>query len=386
MNSKSAIVPLKRSIGRLPKGAREQAVLFGLMHLYIKTGKPIGSQTLQENGFESLSSATIRNYCGKLEELGFLKQPHLSGGRVPTEKAFRAYADQFSTQGILGRAESERLEEGFQRNESRIARLIQSSAELLSEVSRCAVFISSPRFDQDFVQDVRLIRLDSSRILAVIITDFGTVRTETISLEQEISEDFCARCEEYFLWRLSKKEKSGTSFTNEAEIKLAQRLYHEMMMRHVVGYLHCFAEDITRCGLARLLSFPELSDASSVVNSLALLEDEAQMRALLRSCGKRGSLTVWIGDELCPHVAPGAENAVLAIPYRINQTIVGSVALLGPMRIPYRELFGILRHFSEQLSQKLTDMVYKFKITFRHPATEQLEERLRKELEDKRTV
>ncbi len=361
---------------KLSKGAREQAVLFGLIDLYISTGKAIGSQTLQENGFESLSSATIRNYFAKLELSGFLKQPHTSGGRIPTEKAFRHYADHFSDQGILDRFNSEKLEEGFQKEEPKIASLIHSSAELLSSLSHCAVFISTPRFDQDFVQDVRLILLDPKKLLAVIITDFGTIRTEMLYLDREVTAEFCEQCQNYFLWRLNKGDK--VAFENETENKLSQRLYNEVMVRHVINYLHFSSEEIVRCGVSRLLLFPEFSEASSLVNSLALLENEEQMRSVLRECAKRGSLTYWIGDELCPRVAPGVENTLISIPYRINQTVVGAVAILAPLRIPYRELFGILRHFSELLSQNLTDLVYKFQITYRQPTNQQIDCNIKK--------
>ena len=104
-----------------------------------------------------------------------------------------------------------------------------------------------------------------------------------------------------------------------------------------------------------------------MVNSLALLEDEEQMRTILRECCRKMALTYWIGDELCPHVTPGAENTVIAIPYRINQMVAGAVALIGPLRLPYRELFGLIRHFSELISATLTDILYKHQITFRQP-------------------
>jgi heat-inducible transcriptional repressor len=141
------------------------------------------------------------------------------------------------------------------------------------------------------------------------------------------------------------------------------------MVRHVVGYLNFSAEEVMRCGVARLLAFPEFSDAAAVVNSLSLMENEAEMRNILRECSRKMDLTCWIGDELCPHVAAGAETAVIAIPYRINQMVAGAVALVGPLRLPYRELFGLMRHFSELLTNALTDAVYKHQITFRQPAS-----------------
>src|SRR5690349_18344642 len=79
---------------RPAKDQRERLVLLGLVDLHLSSGKPIGSNTLRENGFENLSSATIRNYFMKLEEDGFLKQQHSSGGRIPTEKGFRLYAQE----------------------------------------------------------------------------------------------------------------------------------------------------------------------------------------------------------------------------------------------------------------------------------------------------
>ena len=180
-----------------------------------------------------------------------------------------------------------------------------------------------------------------------------------------VDDSFIKKCEKYFLWRLNKGE--NVTFEREMHAKQAQRIYNETMVRHVVGYLNFSTEEILRCGVSKLLAYPEFSDASAVVNSLALLEDEEQMRAVLRECSRKTTLTYWIGDELCPHVAPGAENTVIAIPYRINQMIAGSVALIGPLRVPYRELFGLLHHFSELISTTLTDIFYKHQISFRQP-------------------
>lgn len=357
---------------KLPKTDREQAVLLGLIELYLKTGKPIGSQTLQEHGFESLSSATIRNYFAKMEEAGYLKQQHTSGGRIPTAKAFRVYADTHFHEGVLEKNQEEALESVFKENGREVATLLNRAADVLSELTKCAVFVSAPRFDQDFIQDVRLIRLGGEKILTVLITDFGLVRTETVYLEKEADPSFLRTTEEYFLWRMNKGEKP--LFRNEAEAKLAQRIYNEIMVRHVVGYANFPEEDVIRTGLSKLLSYPEFNDAAALASSLSLLEDENQMRALLRKCAKEEQMALWIGDELVPFVPEGAECSAILIPYRINQAIAGAIGILGPTRVPYRNLFGLMQIFSENLSQALTESLYKFKITFRQStASKQIE-------------
>ena len=71
---------------------REQKILLSLVEYYLQTGKPVGSQALQEESLADMSSATIRNYFAALERDGYLKQQHLSSGRIPQAKAFVAYA------------------------------------------------------------------------------------------------------------------------------------------------------------------------------------------------------------------------------------------------------------------------------------------------------
>ncbi len=354
------------SMKKPSKNDREQAVLLGLVELYLKLGKPIGSQTLQDNGFESLSSATIRNYFSKMETLGFVKQQHTSGGRIPTARAFRLYADAHLNAGVIESSQEERLNRILKTESREIASILHKSAEALSDLAQCAVFASAPRFDQDFIQDARLIQLDPQKLLAVLITDFGLIRTETIYLDKNVDALFLRSAEEYFLWRMNKREKP--LFREEGEAKLAQRIYNEVIVRHVVGYVNFPVEDIYRTGLSKLLSYPEFNDSTALANSLSLMEDQSQLRALLAECCKRGEITYWIGDELTSYMPSGSECSVIAIPYRINQVIAGAVALLGPMRLPYRNLFGLVQFFSEKMGQTLQNSVYKYKITFRQPA------------------
>ncbi len=347
------------------------AVLHGLVELYLKTGKPIGSQTLQETGFESFSSATIRNYFAKLEEGGYLRQLHTSGGRVPTELAIRAYLDALTP--ALDDAQVEALEGALKKETRQIGTLLSHALETLSELSGCAVFASSPRFDQDFIRDTKLLKLDEEKILAVVMTDFGLIRTEVLYLEKEADPLFLRSAEEYFQWRMNRGERP--LFRNEAEAKAAQRIYNEVMVRHVVGYANFSAEEILRTGFSKLLLYPDLGDATSLAKGLALLEDESAMRELLRFSAQSGKTICKVGDELCPAVAPGSNVALIVVPYKIHQSPAGAVALLGPTRLPYKSLLPLAERFSELLSQALTDNLYKFKIAFRQPEVKLIDQR-----------
>jgi heat-inducible transcriptional repressor len=333
--------------------------LYGLVELYIQTAKPVGSQTLQENGFQALSSATLRNYLVKLEEAGYLKQLHTSGGRIPTGKGIRAYIETLEPAPLT----SPMLEESLPPDSREVAAYLSLAAEGLSELTSCAVFLSAPRFDQDFVQEVRLIALDPSKVLAVLITDFGQIRTETIYLDRPADERFLRSTEEYFRFRLGSGERP--LFREALDAKRAQRIYNETMVRHLVGYANFPSEDLLRTGFSKLLAYPELSDPLALASSLSLLENGPEMRRLLKQAVDANTRLTFIGEELMA----GSDVAAILSPYKINQAPVGAIGILGPMRLPYRDLFALLEGFTDQLSRHLTDSLYKFKITYREPST-----------------
>lgn len=357
--------PLKSlALKKPPKDQREKEVLLGLVELYLESGKPIGSNTLRENGFAHLSSATIRNYFAKLEEEGYLKQQHSSGGRIPTSLAYKLYAHPGLAQGSLTQEEEAKLQNQLKKETREIATYLQQSAELISEMSRCALFLSAPRFDQDFLLDIKLVGIDHNRCLCILVTDFGLIRTEILYADRKLSNFSLKRIEAYCHWRMTNLDKPTL---DPEEEKLAKQFYNEIMLRHIVNYTHFSAEDIYKTGFSKLLSYPDFNDANSLAGGLSLFENPTHLRELLRECNQTGDLSCWIGEDLTRLTGTNTACSVIAIPYHINHTVVGSIALLGPNRIPYRKLFGLLKNASGLLSESLTKSLYKFKISFRNP-------------------
>ncbi|MCB1181567.1 MAG: heat-inducible transcriptional repressor HrcA [Chlamydiia bacterium] len=346
------------------KKGRERRVLMGLVKLYIETGKPIGSLTLQEEEFNDLSPATIRNYFVLLEEKGFLKQQHASSGRIPTAAAFRLYA----TEMMESDEKDPKFEEAFasfrQFESKELNSYLHDVIDLFSEQTGYAAFLSTVRFDHDLIVDIKLVMIDQKRLFCVLITDFGQIYTELLISEKKLSTFALKRLQEYFLFRL--KGKKGIPLPRDEQF-LASKLYNEMMVRYLVRYSNFSDEEIIRTGFSRLLSHSEFSDPLALTSSLSLLENLSHMRLLLGDSAKSSGLRFWIGNDLAPYGISTSECAVVAIPYRINQMIVGSIGILGPARMPYKEIFIKIRKFSGLLTETLTTTLYKHKLTFRQP-------------------
>ena len=346
------------------KQEKLESVLMSLVEYFLKTGKAVGSESLREAGCGDMSSATIRNYFAELEEKGYVKQHHTSGGRVPTAAAFRLYAHQ--AQQELSEAASDHISGVDVEETKELALFMQRAAEAISEATGCAAFLSSPRFDQDFVTDIKLVSIDSSRALAIIVTSFGQIYTELLHSPHKISSFSLKRMEEYFQHRITGRELEPTLAPDEHE--LAVRFYQEVMTRYIVRYVNFTKEDLFRTGFSKLLRYPEFQEAESLTSSLSLFENQTALRALVRDTVKAEKSKVWIAEDLLSFLTGSANCAVIATPYRIGHKQVGAIGIIGPMRMPYRHVIAQVQASAEDISRFLERNLYKHKISFRTPA------------------
>ncbi|MEX0961880.1 MAG: heat-inducible transcriptional repressor HrcA [Simkaniaceae bacterium] len=368
--------------GKSAKLEREQAVLRGLIRLFIEGGQPIGSNTLKENGFDHLSSATIRNYYAKLEEGGFLKQLHSSGGRTPTAFGLKSYAA-FHAHTTDIKPEDRLFLEGRIESESQeVVKMLSGSLQALSEITGLAVLLSAPRFDHDQIRDVKLVKIDDEQLLVVIITDFGLIRTETLFLERRFSYLSLKRIETQLKCKIHRQECEALM---DDEEELLSHLFHEVLLRHIVNYANFSSRDIYRMGFSQLLKFEELNDARALGSSLSLFENPTLLSHLITETIERDELTFFIGSEdLSSFTNDEVDAALICIPYRIQGKSAGVITLLGPSRVDYPRLFGLLRNFSGLLSQSLTKSTHAFKISFRQPNQEVMDVKVDHLIEDKR--
>ena len=349
----------------LSKIEREKAALLALVKQFIANNKPVGSKTLQEAGFKDISPATIRNYFANLEKEGYLLQLHASGGRIPTQKAYRLYANEFRGFTEIS-DEHKKIIDTLRKSETKeIASFLQKSAERLSSLTNLAVFLSAPRFDHDFIADLKIVPIDNFRLLCVLVTDFGVIQTELLHSDINLSTFAVKRIESYFNYRLKRLDKPENLEIEEEN--LAKKFYNEVMVRYIVGYSNFIDEEIYRTGFSKLISYSDFEDTKTLASSLALFENSHSMRLLLRDCTSHEALKFWIGDDLMSFASGKVNCSVIASPYKIGNKTVGAIGVLGPTRMPYKELFALLENFSDGISEALTKNIYKFKINFRQP-------------------
>jgi len=345
-----------------PKQQREQKILLGLVELYIKSGQAIASNTLKEHGFESISSATIRNYFAKLENEGYLEQQHSSGGRVPTDLAYKLYAHNHIEEESIDAQDDLFLHTILSKETKELASYFQQGLEALSEVTGCASFIAPPKFDKDVIEDIKLMKIDPKRCLCVIMTGYGMVHTEVLFTPLKLGSSALKKIEEYFKFRINGKLQPKLS---DEELSFASLSYNEIILRHIVSHSQGGHRDLYKSGFSKLLQYSDFQDSQSLSSSLSLFEDPSHLASMMGESLQTKQLKFWIGKDLAPYTKEPYLSSVIVVPYTINHQAVGTIALLGPRRVEYPKLFGQLKTFSKYLSESLTNSIYKYKISYR---------------------
>ncbi len=346
------------------KKEREKEILFRLTEYYISTCKPVGSNTLKEVGFLDLSSATIRNYFQELEEDGFLQQLHTSGGRIPTDKAYTLYAQE--CQNTLKDSEKVfRCSLPLEIDDtSELTKQLSSVAEELSKETKCAAFLCGPRFDQDYITDMKIINIDSERYVLILLSHFGSVHTELLRTAKKLSHHGLNRFERYFQLRL-RGQVIEKDLLSDDDRDIANEFYQEALTRYLIKSSSFTQEDVLRTGFSKLLYYPEMQDAEALVSSLSLFENQHALRLLLLDTTKSMHTKIWIGNNLSVFLHTKPNCAVLATPYKIGQKGAGACGIIGPMRIPYKQILGILEGASKKLSDFFTKALLKHKIAYK---------------------
>src|SRR5262245_20850886 len=174
------------AMSELPNRARK--ILFAAVTEFIATGDPVGSRTLARKYGLDLSAASIRNVLADLEDAGFLKQPHTSAGRIPTDRALRVFIDTLMEVRAMPAEEQAKLGERFAEIYAVADDPLREAGRYLSELSGAAAIIAGPRTELRTLSQLRFIATRPNQLLAVLVFSDGAVENRFISVEGPIPE------------------------------------------------------------------------------------------------------------------------------------------------------------------------------------------------------
>ena len=324
---------------------RKMAILRAVVETYIETEEPVGSTAVGDVAALEVSPATIRNELSQLDQQGYLTQPHTSAGRVPTDKAYRAFVDGIVDPN-LKRSEQQRVSEFFDDAHGEIEEMLGHTSKLLSEMTGVTSVVVAPDRDQALVKSVQLVQLAPTTVLAVLVLSDGTVEKCTIETIEEADEITLALASGHVSAAMVGRSINETSTPQPTGNARADRLVD---LARAALTSQDKSGDVYVGGRSSVSSFGE---AETMREVLSLLEKQLVVVSLLKDVVDRG-MSVAIGEET--GVGPLADCALVVAPYTTEDDQTGTVGLLGPTRMNYPHAMAAVAVVSKSLEKRLNE-------------------------------
>lgn len=328
--------------------SRAKLLLKALVERYIADGQPVGSRTLSRASGLELSPATIRNVMSDLEELGLIASPHTSAGRIPTAKGYRLFVDTMLT------VHSEQLTP-FSIVPEQPQKVIASAAHLLSSLSQFVGVVMAPRRTSVF-RHIEFLRLSERRILVIIVSPDGDVQNRVIFSEADFSQSQLLETANFLNRHYAGMAMEQVRERLKTEVETLRSEIAELMQAavHVSSEALNEAQDeVVISGERNLLAVSDFSkDMDNLRRAFDLFEQKTQILRLLDVSSQAEGIRIFIGGE--SQVVPFEELSVVSAPYEVDGRVVGTLGVIGPMRMPYDKMIQIVDITSKLVSNALS--------------------------------
>lgn len=336
---------------------RQKKILQLTVQEFVKTGEPVSSSSIAGIGSMICSSATIRHEMAKLEEMGFLRQLHSASGRIPLDTAYRVFVNEIIKNRIEPppKETAEAIQREYNSVKAKTELLLEKTAEMLSRITSYTSMALGPQIRKHLIKYLKLIPLSESAILLFLASDTGEIINKIIELSEPPDPVKLDKLTDSLNKRLLGKpiEDLGPVLENAAGLKENKKLIEDIS-KESDKLLSAPSREIIVSGKNKVFDFSEESDLKSVKIMMELLEEETIIAEILSKTIENGDINIMIGSE--NPVSEMKNCTIITVTYKIKSSPAGTIGLLGPKRMPYRQILSIINYTAENIGDKLSSI------------------------------
>ena len=327
---------------------RKKKILCAVVDSYIDKATPVASKDIQEEYLSDCSSATIRNELSTLESMGYLIQPHVSAGRIPSEKAFRFYVNELMYESNLTSSEAELIEQYFNHKISSLEDVMTAVTRIIAEITNYTSVVVKEDMS-DTITAIKLLDLDNGKMLVVIVTDSRVLKDGMVDLPDGFDEHMVEQAARWLNKIFCGKHVSEfINFNYPFALVNDEFSQYNALFKKIIDVLKKVSlangMDVEMYGESKILEHTEYTDVAHAKKFLAQMENKEKIAEILTNDGGAdGSVTVKIGSE--ENAPEGC--AVVTTRVSLGDNVSGSIGVIGPVRMNYKKVLSVLDKISE---------------------------------------
>ncbi len=323
---------------------RQEQILRAIISEYIATGEPVGSRTLSKQACIGLSAASIRNIMSDLTESGYITQPHVSAGRVPTDQGYRFYVDVLLHPSTLALNDEATIEGSLKAAGLDIRDVLRQSSSVLADFSRQAGVVTATSPVEQTFKAIDFIKVSDDRILVVLVSTSGLVQNKIIFDEDNIKQETLERYGRMLNDMLKDLDLRQARERIEQELAQEKTIVDAMLGKALrLGHailLASAARDVFIEGQTNILEEPEFAQIEKLKAILVTFEEKSNLLKILDKTFEARGIQIFIGSE---HGVGQIDScSIIAYPIRTHEASLGSIAVVGPKRMNYQKLVPLV--------------------------------------------
>ena len=330
---------------------RKMKILQAIIRNYLETGEPVGSRTISKYTDLHLSSATIRNEMSDLEEMGLIKQPHTSAGRIPTDAGYRIYVDNMLQEE---KAEVEEMKSVLLEKQDKLETQLKQVARLLAANTQYASMVTTPSVRQNKIKFIQLSQIDPANVLAVIVLEGNMIRNTMIRVDRELSQEQLLKLNLLLNTNLCGLSVEDITLGLIESIKRSAGIHTEIISDVIDAAAEIVHKEeelqIYTSGANNIFRYPELTDNQKASEIISNFEEKQVLGTLVRdqlSGQEETGVQVYIGNEMS--IPSLRDCSVVTATYELGDGMKGTVGIIGPKRMDYDRVVGVLKGIKQQL-------------------------------------
>jgi heat-inducible transcriptional repressor len=337
---------------------RKASILRAIVSHYVTSGEPVASRTLVERYPLGVSSATVRNEMGALEEIGFIYQPHTSAGRIPTDAGYRFFVDAYATDVKLPSREAQRVRRFFGEPRWELEEALRKTASLLSTLTDHVAVVFAAALDRNVVRHVELVRLGGEKAMILLVTDTGRVANHVVMIPAPLDDVHLDHAAD-----MLNRIVGGVALEDAAETISRSLERFPLELRDAVATVaRALSEELSERatervyleGTSNIVDEQKFADLETVRQVIGALEHRRLLLEVLAHALGADSVSVKIGTENILEEMQFC--SVVIAPYGAEGNIVGSLAVVGPTRMDYRKTMAAVHEVASSLGRMLGDL------------------------------
>jgi heat-inducible transcriptional repressor len=335
---------------------RQKLILALVIRDYIETAQPVGSRRLVEYYNLDVSSATVRNEMVALTELGFLRQPHTSAGRVPTEDGYRFFVRQLMSHTDLPSPTKRTISHQFYQAGMDVDRWMRLAASVLAHQSQAASLVTAPHSERVEFKHLELISTRGRQVLMVLVLAGGEVRQQMLALAEPVSQDQLTTITQK-LNDLCQGRDIGAINALRGQLGALEQDVLKLVLEDMQHSTDILGGEVYRDGLTQVLAEPEFAEVEVARNALRIFEERPLLEDLLSRTvmgSELGGVQVLIGGEGTWEEL--RDCSVVLARYGAPGVATGTLGVLGPIRMAYGRTISTVRFVAGLLSDLVIDL------------------------------